>query len=138
MEPRLGGMPLSIFDRFDSVIGRPYTAVDGKWRPGVSDASGRCALTSQILKPTATGSHWKVTMNFTAWVNLVGTVAGIVAAICWLVSAKIAAPNNIYTMGDELERMGRWNSYAAMAAVVASLCAAATFAQALASSLGVN
>lgn len=70
-------------------------------------------------------------MNSAMVINLVGTIAGVLAAGFWLYSATIDVPNDIDTIVGQLQRIGRWNSYAAMAAVVAAVCASAVFARSL-------
>jgi hypothetical protein len=57
----------------------------------------------------------------------VGALSSILAAACWLQSAMIEVPDNIDTIVHELQRIGWWNSAAAQAAVVGSLCAAWLF-----------
>jgi hypothetical protein len=60
-------------------------------------------------------------------IGAIGAVSSILAAAFWLRSALIDVPNNIDTIVRELQRIGWWNSAAAQAAVVASLCAAWLF-----------
>jgi hypothetical protein len=60
-------------------------------------------------------------------VGLVGTIASLLAAALWLYSALIDVPNNIDTIVGELQRIARWNAYAAWAACVGALCAAYGF-----------
>jgi hypothetical protein len=49
------------------------------------------------------------------------------AAIFWLRSAPIEVPDNNDALVQELQRIAWWNSWAAWASVVASLCAAWAF-----------
>lgn len=60
-------------------------------------------------------------------VLLVGGLASLVAAALWLWASLIKVPDNIDTFIGELQLIGRVNSWAAMAAVVAALCAAYGF-----------
>lgn len=48
-------------------------------------------------------------------------VAALLAAGFWLRSALIKVPNNIDTIVDELQRIGRWNSRAAFASCAVAL-----------------
>jgi hypothetical protein len=64
-------------------------------------------------------------------IGIVGTLSSISAAAFWLRSATIEVPDNIDTIVRELQRIGWWNSAAAQAAVVASLCAAWLFVKQL-------
>jgi hypothetical protein len=57
-------------------------------------------------------------------IGIVGTVSSISAAAFWLRSATIEVPDNIDTIVHELQRIGWWNSAAAQATVLASLCVA--------------
>ena len=60
-------------------------------------------------------------------VGVIGVVASIVAAGCWLRGSLIKVPDNVDTIVGELQRIGWWNAIAAWAAVIASLCAAYVF-----------
>ena len=60
-------------------------------------------------------------------IGTVGALSSILAAAFWLRSALIDVPDNIDTIVRELQRIGWWNSAAAQAAVIASLCAAWLF-----------
>jgi uncharacterized membrane protein YbhN (UPF0104 family) len=60
-------------------------------------------------------------------IRAIGALASILAAVFWLRSALLDVPDNIDTIVRELQRIGWWNSAAAWAAVVASLCAALIF-----------
>jgi hypothetical protein len=57
----------------------------------------------------------------------IGAASSLLAAAFWLRSAVIDVPDNIDTIVRELQRIGWWNSAAALAAVVASICAASLF-----------
>jgi hypothetical protein len=61
-------------------------------------------------------------------VTLIGLVASLAAAICWLWGSLISVPDNIDTIVGELQWIGFW---AAMAALVAVVCAAYGFWQRL-------
>ena len=47
-------------------------------------------------------------------------VAAIVAAVLWFVSSRIKVPNDIDTIVGQLQRIGRWNSRAALASCIAA------------------
>jgi hypothetical protein len=64
-------------------------------------------------------------------IGIVGTLSSISAAAFWLRSATLEVPDNIDTIVRELQRIGWWNSAAAQATVVASLCAAWLFVKQL-------
>jgi hypothetical protein len=64
-------------------------------------------------------------------IGAIGAMSSILAAAFWLRSAVISVPDNIDTIVRELQRIGWWNSAAAQAAVVASLCAAWLFVKQL-------
>ncbi len=59
----------------------------------------------------------------------IGMVAAICAAAFWLIGSFIKVPDDINTFIDVLQRIGRWNSYAAIAAMIAAICAAIIFFQ---------
>jgi hypothetical protein len=60
-------------------------------------------------------------------VSAIGSVAAFVAAACWLYSATIQVPDNIDAIMQELHRIGRWNSAAAVASCVAALLGCLAF-----------
>jgi hypothetical protein len=60
-------------------------------------------------------------------ITSVGLVASLAAAGFWLWGSLIEVPNNIDTIVGELQRIGRLNAWAALAALVAALCAAYAF-----------
>ena len=64
-------------------------------------------------------------------VGAIGALSSISAAAFWLRSALIDVPDNIDTIVHELQRIGWWNSAAALSAVIASLCAAWLFVKQL-------
>jgi hypothetical protein len=57
----------------------------------------------------------------------VGLLASLGAAFFWLWGSLIEVPDNIDTIVGELQRVGRLNAWAALAALVAALCAAHAF-----------
>ncbi len=67
------------------------------------------------------GSFW------TTVVTGVGIIAALAAAAFWLLSSLNAVPNNQDTFIIALQKMLRLNSYAAMAAAVAAICALGVF-----------
>jgi hypothetical protein len=60
-------------------------------------------------------------------VTLVGLLASLAAAAYWLWASLIEVPDNIDTIVGELQRIGRLNAWAALAALIAALCAAYGF-----------
>ena len=60
-------------------------------------------------------------------VGLVGVVASFGAAVLWFYASRIDVPDNIDTFIGELQRISRWNAWAARAAFVAALCTAYVF-----------
>ncbi len=66
----------------------------------------------------------------------IGTAAALIAAIFWLRVSLIEVPDIFETFIGELQRIGRWNSAAAMAATVAAICAAVIFFQQISTSGG--
>jgi len=61
----------------------------------------------------------------------VGTVSAIAAGTLWLYASLLEVPDNVDTIVRELQRVSRWNSYAAIAACIAAFCAAYGFASSL-------
>ena len=59
--------------------------------------------------------------------TLIGLVASLAAAIFWLWGSLISVSDNIDTIVGELQRIGRVNARAALAALVAAVCAAYGF-----------
>jgi hypothetical protein len=57
----------------------------------------------------------------------IGLVASLAAAALWLWGSLVEVPDNIDTIVGELQRIGRINAWAAMAALMAALCAAYGF-----------
>jgi hypothetical protein len=60
-------------------------------------------------------------------IAVAGIAASLLAAGLWLWASLIFVPDDILTIAAKLQRVGRINSGAAFAAVVAALCAAITF-----------
>jgi multisubunit Na+/H+ antiporter MnhG subunit len=73
-------------------------------------------------------------MNFTFVVSVIGTIAAVLAAYFWLMASLTRMPDNIDTFTGVLQEASRLNTYGAVAAVVAALCAALIFALPLAES----
>lgn len=65
-------------------------------------------------------------------IGIIGTIALVLAAICWWKAASIDVPDNIDIFIGELQRAARWNAWAARAAVVGALCGAWTYGRSLA------
>jgi hypothetical protein len=61
------------------------------------------------------------------FITLIGLAASLAAAALWLWGSLIDVPDNIDTIVGELQRIGRVNAWAAMAALVAAVCAAHAF-----------
>jgi hypothetical protein len=59
--------------------------------------------------------------------TVVGLGASLSAAGLWLWGSLVEVPDNIDTIVGELQRIGRLNAWAAVAALVAALCAAHAF-----------
>jgi hypothetical protein len=55
-------------------------------------------------------------------VRSLGCLASLTAAFLWWYASVLEVPDNIDTFIGELQRISRWNSYAAMAAGVAAFC----------------
>jgi hypothetical protein len=63
--------------------------------------------------------------------GVVGIASSLSAAALWLYASWLEVPDNLDTFILELQRISRWNSYAAIAAFVAAVCAAYGFAREL-------
>jgi hypothetical protein len=59
----------------------------------------------------------------------VGVISSLAAAVLWFYASYVEVPDNIDTFIGELQRISRWNARAAVAAGIAALCAAFTFAR---------
>jgi hypothetical protein len=57
-------------------------------------------------------------------IGIVGVIAALAAAGLWLRASVLKVPDNLDTIVGELQRMGRWNAWAAFASFVAALCGA--------------
>jgi hypothetical protein len=64
-------------------------------------------------------------------VRIVGCLSSLAAAGFWWYASILPVPDNIDTFIEGLQRISRWNSYAAMAAGLAALCGAYEFTRAL-------
>jgi hypothetical protein len=62
-------------------------------------------------------------------VGIMGGLSSFAAAGLWLYASILKVPDNIDTFIGELQRISRWNAYAAMAACTAACCAAYGFAR---------
>jgi hypothetical protein len=62
-------------------------------------------------------------------VAALGVIATLAAAGFWLWGSLIEVPDNLDTIVQELQRIGRINAWAATAALVAALCASYAFAR---------
>ena len=60
-------------------------------------------------------------------VTLTGAVASFIASALWLRGSLIEVPEDVDTFIAAHKRVGRWNAYAARAAVAAALCAFVSF-----------
>jgi len=65
------------------------------------------------------------------FVGVVGAVSTLAAAGFWLYASLLEVPDNVDIIVRELQRINRWNSYAAMAAFVAALAATYGFVRQL-------
>jgi hypothetical protein len=68
-------------------------------------------------------------MNTVDYIGIVGGLSSLTAAGLWLYASILKVPDNIDTFIGELQRISRWNSYAAMAACIAASCVAYGFAR---------
>ena len=60
-------------------------------------------------------------MSVHYFANVIGTIAALIAAACWLYSARIEVPNNIDTIVGELQRISEWSGWAAVASGLAAI-----------------
>ncbi len=65
------------------------------------------------------------------FIGLLGVLAVIIAAGLWSYASMIKITGLTDKITDELQRISRWNAYAASAAGVAAVCAAYVFARSL-------
>ena len=61
--------------------------------------------------------------------GIVGILSSLAAAILWWYASVLEVPDNIDRFIQRLQQISLWNSYAAMAAGVAAVCAAYGFAR---------
>jgi hypothetical protein len=61
-------------------------------------------------------------------VGLVGIISSVAAAILWFWASRIKVPDDMDTFIGELQRISRWNAWAALATGIAALCQAQGFA----------
>ena len=54
-------------------------------------------------------------------INLVGAVSALVAAGLWFRSTTVNLPDRLDFIAEELQRVGRWNAWAAGATCVSAL-----------------
>jgi hypothetical protein len=70
-------------------------------------------------------------MNYDHIIGGAGILSSIMAAALWWYASTLEVPDNIDTFIRELQRISKWNSYAAIATGVAALCVALTFGKQL-------
>jgi hypothetical protein len=63
-------------------------------------------------------------MNWRLIIRGATAVAALAAAVLWAKSASIEVPHNIDTIVDELQRMGMWSGWAALASCIAAVLGA--------------
>ena len=54
-------------------------------------------------------------------INLIGAVSGVVAAGLWFRSTTVSLPDGLDAIAAELQRVGRWNAWAAGATCLSAL-----------------
>jgi len=54
-------------------------------------------------------------------INLIGAVAALVAAGLWFRSTAVIMPDRLDDIAEELQRVGRWNAWAAGATCISAL-----------------
>ncbi len=54
-------------------------------------------------------------------INLVGAVSALVAAALWFRSTTVSMPDRLDDIAEELQRVGRWNAWAAGATCISAL-----------------
>jgi hypothetical protein len=95
----------------------------GQWRKDLlRQWSGRCAITGLEVE-----SLIRASLDYAF--GIIGAVSSIAAAGLWLRASLLPVRDNIDTFIAELQRISRWNAYAAWGAVVAALCAAGVFSR---------
>jgi len=54
-------------------------------------------------------------------INLIGAVSAVVAAALWFRSTMVVMPDRLDAIAQELQRVGRWNAWAAGATCISAL-----------------
>ena len=54
-------------------------------------------------------------------INLIGAVSAVVAAGLWFRSTTVSMPDRLDAIAAELQRVGRWNAWAAGATCISAL-----------------
>ncbi len=54
-------------------------------------------------------------------INLIGAVSALVAAALWFRSMTVSMPDRLDDIARELQRVGRWNAWAAGATCISAL-----------------
>jgi hypothetical protein len=54
-------------------------------------------------------------------INLIGAVSAVVAAGLWFRSTTVVMPDRLDAIAQELQRVGRWNAWAAGATCISAL-----------------
>ncbi len=54
-------------------------------------------------------------------INLIGALSALVAAASWFRSTTVSMPDRLDDIAKELQRVGRWNAWAAGATCIAAL-----------------
>ncbi len=54
-------------------------------------------------------------------INLIGALAALLAAVLWFRSTTVSMPDRLDDIARELQRVGRWNAWAAGATCISAL-----------------
>jgi hypothetical protein len=54
-------------------------------------------------------------------INLIGALSALVAAALWFRSTTVSMPDRLDDIAEELQRVGRWNAWAAGATCISAL-----------------
>jgi hypothetical protein len=54
-------------------------------------------------------------------INLIGAVSALIAAGLWFRSTRVSMPDRLDDIAEELQRVGRWNAWAAGATCISAL-----------------
>jgi hypothetical protein len=54
-------------------------------------------------------------------INLIGAVSALIAAGLWFRSTTVSMPDRLDAIAEELQRVGRWNAWAAGATCISAL-----------------